>query len=91
MAVDREDMHEISLLIPSLIRHTTPSLFVSTMARFAQLGMMLLAARVSTAFVPVAKTFGTRAVATSSILKASDSDFDDYKAEVSQPTLSTIL
>jgi [acyl-carrier-protein] S-malonyltransferase len=52
------------------------------MTRFAQLGMMLLAARVSTAFVPAAKTFGTRAVATSSILKASDSDFDDYKAEV---------
>lgn len=84
-------MRAISLLIPSLIGHTIPSLFVSTMTRFAQLGMMLLAARVSTAFVPVAQTFGTRAVATSSVLKASDSDFDDYKAEVSQPTLGTIL
>ena len=51
------------------------------MARIAQVGMMLMAARVSTAFVPAATTFGQRAVASS--LRASDYDFDDYKAEVS--------
>jgi hypothetical protein len=86
-AVDREDRGDpvgvvgVGVLAGAEI-HYKHTLSISTMARFAQLGIMLLAARACSAFAPVSKTYGTRAIATSSVLKASDSDFDDYKAEV---------
>lgn len=44
--------------------------------------MLLAASRMSTAFVPAAK-FAARASSSTAHRMASDSDFDDYKAEVS--------
>lgn len=48
------------------------------MARFAKIGMLLLSARLSAAFVPAARTFGSRVAP----LSASDSDFDDFSPKV---------
>ena len=60
------------------------------MARFAHLAMWLVAARVSAAFVPSAKTFGQRAMVSlfaseseaTTAVKASDNDFDNFSSKV---------
>lgn len=58
--------------------------------------MLLAASRMSAAFAPAARSFGTRvaplmASDAETVVKASDSDFDDYKAEVSKRQSNSVV